>query len=114
MVPVAGAGVSEAGAGLSAYALAAAFAAPLTDASAAGLDDLAGDVGVVLAAASAAVHGPCQLPPLPALHVPRGEAAEGVVAALSAGAPDKCKWVRGGGAVAGGEGQVPGEERPVA
>ncbi|GFR45861.1 hypothetical protein Agub_g7312, partial [Astrephomene gubernaculifera] len=95
--------------GISAYALAAAFGAPLTEAAAAGFDDLAGEVAAALAAAALPVEGPCQLPPLPPLHVPREELAERVVAALTGaaagaggrgggggekeGAPEKCRAV---------------------
>ncbi|KAG2492987.1 hypothetical protein HYH03_008886 [Edaphochlamys debaryana] len=89
MIPVAGSG-SEAAAGVSAYALAAAFGAPLTEAAAAGFDDLAGEVASALAAAELPVDGPCQLPPLPPAHAPREELAEKVAFGLM-GSSDKCK-----------------------
>ncbi|GIL66872.1 hypothetical protein Vafri_20338 [Volvox africanus] len=85
VIPVAGRGL-ESEAGISAYALAAAFGAPLTDAAEAGFDDLAGEVTAALASASVPIDGPYQLPPLPPLHVPREELAEKVAAALQGGA----------------------------
>ncbi|KAG2426424.1 hypothetical protein HYH02_014783 [Chlamydomonas schloesseri] len=89
---------AAAAAGLSAYALAAAFGAPLTDAAAAGFDDLAGEVAAALTAASVAVEGPYQLPPLPPTHVPRDDVSARVAAELTAapgggggGGGDRCR-----------------------
>ncbi|GIM10747.1 hypothetical protein Vretimale_14317 [Volvox reticuliferus] len=90
VIPVAGRGL-ESEAGISAYALAAAFGAPLTDAAAAGFDDLAGEVAAALASATVPIEGPYQLPPLPPLHVPREELAEKVAAALQGGDGSKCR-----------------------
>lgn len=94
VIPIAGHG-AEAAAGLSAYALAAAFGAPLTDQAAAGFDDLAGEVAAALTAASVAVEGPYQLPPLPPTHVPRDDVSARVAAELTAapggGGGDQCR-----------------------